>query len=138
MGVTIKQIAEMAGGIGLQLIRFCISVRVSVIRREMRKICEGDKMPEGIFITCGGVAVTGDVLEEYEKKGVKVVCFESYPEILSLLKEEVVTATLDSEIEEQGKRAVEVLMDFMVYGRRPERKHLYSETRILLRESLDE
>lgn len=112
--------------------------KAQVIRREMRKICEGERMPEGIFITCGGVAAIGDVIEEYEKKGVKVVCFESYPEILRLLREGVVTATLDSEIEEQGKRAVEVLMDFMVYGRRPERKHLYSETRILLRESIEE
>mgnify|MGYP000028307863 CR=1 FL=1 len=110
--------------------------KTQVIRREMRKICEGKKMPDGIFITCGGVAAIGDVLQEYEKQGVKVVCFESYPEILQLLREDVVTVTLDSEIEEQGKKAVEVLMDFEVYGRRPERKHLYSETRILVRESL--
>ena len=53
------------------------------------------------------------------------------------MKENVITATLDSEIEEQGKQAVEVLMDYLVYGKKPERKHLYSEIRILLKESLD-
>lgn len=107
-----------------------------VIRREMRKICERKKMPDGIFITCGGVSAIGDVLQEYEKENVKVISFECYPEILALLKENVITATLDSEIEEQGKKAVEVMMDFLIYGKKPEKKHLYSETQILLRESL--
>lgn len=78
----------------------------------------------------------GNVLQEYEKQGVKVICFESYPEIIELMKENVITATLDSEIEEQGKQAVEVLMDYLVYGKKPERKHLHSEIRILLKESL--
>ena len=110
--------------------------QTQIIRREMRKLCEGEKMPDGIFITCGGVKAIGDVLQEYEKQGVKVICFESYPEIIELMKEDVITATLDSEIEEQGKQAVEVLMDYLVYGKKPERKHLYSEIRILLKESL--
>lgn len=111
--------------------------QTQIIRREMRKLCESEKMPDGIFITCGGVKAIGDVLQEYEKRGVKVICFESYPEIIELMKEDVITATLDSEIEEQGKQAVEVLMDYLVYGKKPERKHLYSEIRILLKESLD-
>lgn len=109
-----------------------------IIRREMRKICEREKMPDGIFITCGGVNAIGDVLLEYEKTDVKLISFESYPEILELMKENVVTATLDSEIEVQGRRAVEVMMDHLIYGKKPEKKHMYSETKILLKESLGE
>lgn len=109
-----------------------------IIRREMRKLCERENMPDGIFITCGGVNAIGDVLQEYEKKNVKVISFESYPEILTLMKEDIVTATLDSEIETQGQKAVEVMMDHLIYGKKPEKKHMYSETKILLKESLEE
>lgn len=108
-----------------------------IIRREMRKICEREKMPEGIFITCGGANAVGDVLQEYDKHGTKVITFESYPEILALMQEDVITATLDSEIESQGKKAVEVMMDYLIYQKRPERKQLYSNTQILLKESLE-
>lgn len=109
-----------------------------IIRREMRKICEREKMPEGIFVTCGGANAVGDVLQEYDKHDTKVITFESYPEILKLMKDDVITATLDSEIELQGKKAVEVMMDYLIYEKRPERKHLYSNTQILLKESLEE
>lgn len=64
----------------------------------------------------------GDVLEEYERKDVKLICYENYPEIMELLKKDIVTVTLDSEIEEQGKQS----LDFLIYERKPAKKHLYS------------
>lgn len=107
-----------------------------VIRREMRRLCESESGLSGIFITCGGVKAVGDVLEEYERTDMKLICYENYAEIIDLLKRDVVTATLDSDIEEQGKKALEVLLDDLIYDRKPEKKHLYSEIKILLRESL--
>lgn len=107
-----------------------------VIRKEMRILCEKEPELSGIFITCGGVRAVGDVLEEYGRKDIKLVCYENYPDILELLEADVVTATLDSGIEEQGREALEVLMDDLIYARRPLRKHLYSEIKILLKESL--
>ncbi len=107
-----------------------------IIRREMRKLCENETELAGIFITCGGVNAVGDVLEEYERKDMKLICYENYPEILRLLEKNIVTATLDSEIEEQGKKALEVLMEYLIYDRKPEKRHLYSEIKILLKESL--
>lgn len=107
-----------------------------VIRREMRKLCEQEKDLSGIFITCGGVKAVGDVLQEYERENLKLICYENYPEILELMKEDTVTSTLDSGIKEQGKRALEVLMDKLIYDRKPPHKHLYSEIRIMLKESI--
>lgn len=106
------------------------------IRREMRALCEREPELAGIFITCGGVRAVGDILEEYERRDIKLICYENYPEILEMMRQDLVTATLDSEIEEQGRRAMEVLMDCLIYDRKPEKRHLYSETRILLKESL--
>lgn len=110
--------------------------KTQVIRRKMRELCEEVPDLSGIFITCGGVRAVGDVLEEYERQNIKLICYENYPEILKLMEEDMVTATLDSKIEEQGSKAVEVLMDYLIYDRRPPRKHLYSEIQILLKESL--
>lgn len=107
-----------------------------IIRREMRRLCENEPELKGIFITCGGVKAVGDVLQEYEIKNVKVICFENYPEILELMKEDVVTSTLDSGIQEQGRRALEILMDKLIYDRNPASKHLYSEIRIMVKESI--
>lgn len=107
-----------------------------VIRREMRRLCEEEPELAGVFITCGGARAVGDVLEEMECKNVKVICYENYPEILELLQRGIVTATIDSEIEAQGKKAIEVLLDNLIYGRKPVRRHLYSEIKILLKESL--
>ena len=107
-----------------------------VIRREMRRLCEKESQLSGIFITCGGVKAVGDVLEEYERGDLKLICYENYPEIIELMKENLVTATLDSDLEEQGRKSLEVLMDYLIYDRKPVRKHLYSEIKILLKESL--
>lgn len=110
--------------------------KLQVIRREMRRLCEKEPDLTGIFITCGGVKAVGDVLEEYERQDIKLICYENYPEIIELLKEDIVTATLDSEIEQQGKKALEFLMDYLIYDKKPIKKHLYSEIKILLKESL--
>lgn len=107
-----------------------------IIYREMTRLCQQEEDIEGIFITCGGAKVVGEVLESYEKTNIKLICYENYPEILELLKRNTITMTLDSEIEEQGKRALAVLLDKLIYDRKPEKKHLYSDIKILLKESL--
>lgn len=107
-----------------------------VIRKEMRKICESKLHFSGIFITCGGVKAIGDVLEDYECQNIKLVCYENYPEIMELIERNMVTATLDSEIERQSEKAFKILMDYLIYGNKPEKKHFYTETKVLLKESL--
>ncbi|MGN0427707.1 MAG: LacI family DNA-binding transcriptional regulator [Agathobacter sp.] len=111
--------------------------KTQIIHREMRHLCENEDGLEGVFITCGGVKAVGDVIEEYERRNIKLVCFESYPEICGMIKNDVVTATLDSEIEKQGALAAETLLEYLIYDKRPARKHLYSEIKIILKECLE-
>lgn len=106
------------------------------IQDEMRKLCEREPQLAGIFITCGGVKAVGGVLEEYRRRHIRLVCYEDYPDILKLMEKGIVTAALDSEIVSQGKRAMEVLMNYLIYDKKPQRKHLYSKINILLKESL--
>lgn len=108
----------------------------SIIQREMRRLCEREPKLAGIFITCGGVKAVGSVLEAYRSRHVRLVCYEDYPDILRLMEKGIVTATLDSEIVTQGRQAMEVLMNYLIYDKKPPRKHLYSKINILLKESL--
>ena len=111
--------------------------KTQIIHREMRRLCENESNLEGVFITCGGVKAVGDVIEEYEKKDIRLICFENYPEIQEMIKNNTVLATIDSEIEEQGRRAVDILCDYLIYNKRPPRKHLYTDMKIILKECLD-
>ncbi len=114
----------------------CTQEDPDVIMKEMRQLCETEKDIDGVFITCSGVKGVGDVLRWYERRDIRLICYESYPEILELMKEDIVDATLDSGIQEQGRKALEVLLDNLIYDKKPQRKHLYSESMILVKESL--
>lgn len=114
----------------------CTQEDPNLIMKEMRQLCETGMDLDGVFITCSGVKGVGDVLRWYDKKNIRLICYESYPEILELMKEDIVDATLDSGIKEQGRKALEVLLDYLIYDKKPQRKHLYSESMILVKESL--
>lgn len=107
-----------------------------VMMRETRKICEEEPEIKGIFITCGGVRGVGEILRLYDKNDICLICFENYPEIIEMLKEGIVDVTLVSSIEGQGKDALNILLDYLIYNKEPARKHLYSDTMIVLKESL--
>ena len=107
-----------------------------IIQKKMQSLCENEPDLAGIFITCGGVKAIGDVLKKFDRRDIRLVCYESYPEILKLMEEGIVTTTLDTRIEEQGKEAMKVMMDYLIYGQKVSEKYLYSELRILVKESL--
>lgn len=109
---------------------------VATITEETRNLLAKEKYLKGIFITCGGVKEVGKVLKEHGKEDIKVICYEDYPEILELLKEEVVDATITSQLKIQGKQSIEYLLDYLVYDKKPPKKHLYTNIRILLKECI--
>ena len=106
------------------------------IAEETRNLLEKEKYLKGIFITCRGVREVGKVLKEQGKEDIKVICYEDYPDILQLLKEEVVDATITSQLKVQGKQSIEYLLDYLVYDKKPPKKHLYTNIRILLKECI--
>ena len=74
----------------------------------------------GIYITCGGVAQVGRALIETGRANdVRVLCYEDYPEIVELMRQGVVDWTLGGEKDEQGALPVKLIMDQLVFGRKP-------------------
>ena len=91
----------------------------------------------GIYITCGGVAQVGRALiESGRSKDIRVLCYEDYPEVVELMRQGVIDWTLGGEKDEQGALPVKLIMDQLVFGRKPARDQIFTETRILVKECL--
>lgn len=88
----------------------------------------------GIYITCGGVSEVGRALKESgREKEVAVVSFENYPEILQLMREGVINCTLASDFQRQRMLPVKLIMDYLVFGLKPERDQMFTEFRVLVK-----
>ncbi len=92
---------------------------------------------DGIYVTCGGVTEVARALKETgRQKDVRVICFEDYPETLALLNQEVVDCTLGGNIRKQGRRSLEILMDYLLFEKPPKRRSDYTDIKIMVRESI--
>ena len=89
----------------------------------------------GIYITCGGVAQVGRALiESGRADSVRVLCYENYPEIVELMRQGVIDWTLGGDKAQQGALPVKLIMDELVFGRKPATDRIYTDTRILVKE----
>ena len=96
------------------------------------------RQPElrGVYVVGGGVREVGRAIRETGCGGrLKVVCFEDYPEILELLRENIVTCTINSDTVRQGELPVRVLIDYLMQDERPA-ENVYIPGQILVRECL--
>lgn len=91
---------------------------------------------DGLYITCGGVSQVGHAIRESGRTDIKTVSFEKYPEILDLLRDDIIDCTIDSELERQGEVPVQIIMDQLVLKKTPPEQNIYTDIRILIKECL--
>lgn len=92
----------------------------------------------GLYITCGGVAQVGRALiESGRADSIRVLCYEDYPEIVELIRQGVVDWTLGGEKAAQGSLPVKLIMDQLVFGRKPATDSIFTDTRILIKECFE-
>ena len=92
----------------------------------------------GLYITCGGVAQVGRALiESGRADSIRVLCYEDYPEIVELIRQGVVDWTLGGEKAAQGSLPVKLIMDQLVFGRKPETDRIFTDARILIKECFE-
>lgn len=92
----------------------------------------------GLYITCGGVAQVGRALiESGRADSIRVLCYEDYPEIVELIRQGVVDWTLGGEKAAQGSLPVKLIMDQLVFGRRPATDRIFTDARILIKECFE-
>ena len=97
-----------------------------------------EKHPDlrGIYITCGGASQVGYALRKKGNEKVRIVSFEDYPEIIELIRQGVIDCTLSGEMRRQGKLPVQILMDYLVFGKKPEKEQVHTEIKILIKENI--
>ena len=92
----------------------------------------------GLYITCGGVAQVGRALiESGRADSIRVLCYEDYPEIVELIRQGVVDWTLGGEKAAQGSLPVKLIMDQLVFGRKPATVRIFTDPRILIKECFE-
>lgn len=109
-----------------------------VMERETERVLKQYGELSGILITCGCVKNAGNILLEKKRQDLRLICYEDYQEIQQLMKAGVVNVTLASGLKGQGETALKVLADWIIYEKKPKRKHLYSDIHILVPENLEE
>ena len=90
----------------------------------------------GLYITCGGVGQVGRAIRDCGREDIKTLSFEKYPEILDLLRDDIIDCTIDSELERQGEVPVQIIMDQLVLKKTPPEQNIYTDIRILIKECL--
>lgn len=105
--------------------------------RETLQVLKAHPDLKGIYVTCGGAAqVSRAVLENGRASDIRVLTYEDYPEILELLRQDVIDVTISGELKRQGELPVQVIMDCLVLGKRPECEQMFTDIRVLFKESL--
>lgn len=89
-----------------------------------------------IYMVSAGVGGVARAAMEHEGK-IHILCFDSTPGVVSLVKEGVIDATVCQEPYEQGLRAVQILFDAAVNGIMPKSEFNYTDCRIKIRQNIE-
>ena len=100
-----------------------------------KKILERYPKISALFFTAAGVSGGCKAVIESRKK-VKVVTFDEYPAILSMLKEGVISATIGQQPFRQGARALNILFEYLTSGMVPEEEDCIIELTMKIKESV--
>ena len=89
---------------------------------------------DGIYITCGGVSmVCRALLDTKTAHRIKVISFESYPEIVEMMNDDVVDCTIGSNLLKQGSTSIRALTEYLIYRKKPPER-IFIDSRILVKE----
>lgn len=90
-----------------------------------------------LFITCGCVP---DICRAVQDKGLSgklaVICYEKYPAIKELVHNGQVACTISGDLVTQGRLAMRLLFEYIIYDRKPEHTSIFIRNEILFRENI--
>ncbi len=97
-----------------------------------------EKHPEidAVFIVAGGVQGACRAIKEFGERKISVISFDDLPETKKLVKEGVIAATICQQPVRQSKKAMSVLFDYFVEGKRPEKNRFYTDILIKVKANI--
>lgn len=96
---------------------------------------------DALYITCGNVKEICLALQEEcavgnIRKIPEIICHERYPEIIELIKSEYIFATINGELLSQGRLAMRVLFEYLIYDQKPKQDKIFVGNEVLLKENV--
>lgn len=92
---------------------------------------------DGIFMATGDVGGCLDAIRRLGLEGkLRIVSNDMVPEAEQGLKEGIIDFTITQNPIQQGYRSLRILYDYLFSGKKPESEIIYTDTSILIRESL--
>ncbi len=90
-----------------------------------------------LLITCGEVEdICRAVRDEKRMEDMTIVCYENYPEIEELIRQGEVACTISGDLREQGRLAMRILFEHLIYNIEPERDEIQIQNHIILKENI--
>lgn len=90
---------------------------------------------QALMITCGCVP---DICRAVRDAGrnLTILCYERYEEITQLVKDGEIACTISGDLREQGRLAMRLLFEKLIYEREPDKTVYYTTNEILLKENI--
>lgn len=90
---------------------------------------------DALYITCGCVPDVCRALRDCRVR-IPVLCYERYPAIAELVERGEIACTISGGLRNQGRLALRLLFEYIIYDRVPEGPMVYTKNEILLRENI--
>lgn len=90
---------------------------------------------DALFITCGCVP---DICRAVREQGrsLQILCYERYPEIVELVRGGEIACTISGDVVGQGRLAMRLLFEYIIYDRTPGSSAVYTKNEILFSENI--
>lgn len=93
--------------------------------------------PDALYVTCGCVSSVCEAVRDAGYAGkLRIITFERYPEIKELVHSGVISCTIGIHLAGQGRLAMRLLFEHLVYGKEPKQKQFFLKNEILLDENI--
>ncbi len=93
-----------------------------------------------MFLVAGGVHGAGNAIRQImqtQHRKIKTISFDDVPTTKALVREGIIAATICQQPVRQGKMALSVLFDYLIDGKLPDSKRLYTDIQIKIQSNID-
>ncbi|MDR0951556.1 MAG: LacI family DNA-binding transcriptional regulator [Oscillospiraceae bacterium] len=90
-----------------------------------------------LYLAAAGIAGACRAVRELGLAGrVKVLCFDSTNQVRELMQDGIIMAAITQQPFTQGKKPLEILLDYVALGKRPSKEYYYTKIEIKIRENI--
>jgi LacI family transcriptional regulator len=92
---------------------------------------------DALFLVAGGVYGAGKALKSFPGRRIKTICFDDVPTTRELIRDGTILAAICQQPVRQGTLSLEVLFEYLIDNKMPEKDELYTDIQIKLKSNLD-